>query len=183
MGVDRLRFSPPLLNALSSFTVEAALRRRMGTESFLSCVGPETGLVDEATAGGCHAPVVVAARKDPHPSTAARRANTATMADADCRRDHRERNETPKLTVSLRLPAAMPHLARRHASGAGHIIRGPPKPGTAPTGISANPMTSRMNIRNVFRVGSWSISGRRAANRMNTVSTSNATMVSHRVQS
>lgn len=111
-GVSRPRFSPPLLNALSSFTVEPTPKRRTETESSVNCVGPETGLADDATTGGCNEPVVVAARKDQQPSTAARSASTATMADADCRRDHRESSETPKLTVSLTLPAAIPHLPR-----------------------------------------------------------------------
>lgn len=182
-GVARSRFNPPLLNALSSFTVEPTPRRRTGTESLLNCVGPETGLADDAATGGCNAPGALSARKGPQPSTAARRASAATMADAHCRRDHREGIETPKLTVPVTLPAAMPQLPPSHAFGAGQTIRGPPKPGTAPTGISANAMTRRMNNRNVFGVGVCSISGRRAAKRMNTSATSNATIVSQRVQS
>lgn len=181
--VGRSRFSPPLLKALSSFTVDPTPRRRTRTESLLSCVGPETGLVDDATACGCAVPVIVSARKAWQPSTTASRANAATMADADCRRGHREGFVTPKITVALTLPAAMPHLPPSHAFGAGQAISGPPKPGTAPTGISANAMTRRMNSRRVFGVGACSISDRRAAKRMNTIAISNATIVSQRVQS
>jgi hypothetical protein len=65
----------------------------------------------------------------------------------------------------------------------GQIISGPPNPGTVPIGISASAMTREVNTRNAFRVGSCAISGLRAAKRMNTTPTSNATIVSQRVQS
>ena len=140
-GVARSRISPPPLNALSSFTVEPAPARRTGTGSLLKCVGPETGLVDVATASGCTVSVVIWIRKAPQPSTAARRASAATMADADRRRDHREGFESPKLTVSLTLPAARPRLPRATPFGVGHTVRRPPKSGR-----------DNVNNRNVFGV-------------------------------
>ena len=108
--VDRKRFSPALLNAWSSFTVDPTPTRRTGTDSLVNSVGPETGPIDELTALGCNASVVVSARKAPQVSTAARRASAATMADADCCRGHRDGITTPKLTVLPTLPAEMTRL-------------------------------------------------------------------------
>lgn len=105
-AVGRSRFTPPLLNALSSFTVEPTPRRRTGTESLFNCIGPETGPAEIATASGCTTSALDSDRRAPKPSTAARSASAATMVDAHCRRDHRERIPTPKLTVVPTLPAA-----------------------------------------------------------------------------
>lgn len=105
-AVGRSRFTPPLLNALSSFTVEPTPRRRTGTESLFNCIGPETGPAEIATASGCTTSALDSVRRAPKPSTAARSASAATMVDAHCRRDHREGIPTPKLTVVSTLPAA-----------------------------------------------------------------------------
>lgn len=108
--VDRKRFSPPLLNAWSSFTVDPTPTRRTGADSVVNAVGPETGPIDEVTTLDSNASVVVSARKAPQLNTAARRASAATMADAACCRGHRDGIPTPKLTVLLTLPAAMTRL-------------------------------------------------------------------------
>lgn len=108
-AVGRYRFTPPLLNALSSFTVEPTPRRRTGTESLFNCIGPETGPAEIATASGCTTSALDSVRRAPKPSTAARSASAATMVDAHCRRDHREGIPTPKLTVVPTVPAAKFH--------------------------------------------------------------------------
>lgn len=180
-AVARSRFRPGLLNARSSFTVEPIPSRRAGTGSWFSRAGPEASSAAEATIPGCEASPAISTRKAAQPRTAATRVSTATMADALCRRDHRAGVRSPKVTVPPTLPAAISCPGQR--AGADQTIRGPPKPGTAPTGMSANAIARTMNSRSVLGVGAWSISARREAKRRNTIAMSNATMVSQRVQS
>lgn len=111
--VPRSRFNPAFLNALSSSTVEPRSSRRTGTDSWSPCIGMESGPADEPAIWGCAALEAISARKAPQPRTAATRARTATMANADCPRGHREGIPTPKLTVPCTLPAEFGHQPTR----------------------------------------------------------------------
>lgn len=111
--VPRSRFNPAFLNALSSSTVEPRSSRRTGTDSWSACIGMESGPADEPAIWGCEALEAISARKAPQPRTAATRARTATMANADCPRGHREGIPTPKLTVPCTLPAEFGHQPTR----------------------------------------------------------------------